>query len=183
MKRIVFAIVAVIALSGFTTRSYARTHTLPALSAADESAVRALVSQFADSWNRHDMKAMRELDTEDVEWISVVGHYWRGKDTVYKGHTAIHKGMSAKTTAEVESATVRSIAPNVAMAVATMHFSASTDPRFTWVTAAKTRASFTLVKRAGIWKIVHFQNTEIAPKSEHDDLPSFSENGFPPPAQ
>jgi uncharacterized protein (TIGR02246 family) len=125
MKRMVFAIVAVIALSGFTTRSYARTHTLPALSAADESAVRALVSQFADSWNRHDMKAMRELDTEDVEWINVVGHYWRGKDTVYKGHTAIHKGMSAKTTAEVESATVRSIAPNVAMAVATMHWSSA----------------------------------------------------------
>lgn len=128
MKRTVLAMLVVIALSGFTPRSSAVTNAPPALSAADESAVRSLVDQFAESWNRHDIEAMHELDTGNVEWINVVGHYWRGKDTVYKGHTAIHKGMYATTTAEVESATIRSIAPNVAMAVATMHFSASTDP-------------------------------------------------------
>lgn len=185
MKRIVLAMVAVIAMSGFNTRSAAKTDTPPALSTADESAVRSLVDQFAESWNRHDMKAMHELDTEDVEWINVVGHYWRGKTTVFNGHTAIHKGMYATTTAEVESATIRSIAPNVAMAVATMHFSASTDPRFKVVAGepAKTRASFTMVKRDAIWKIVHFQNTVIDPKTESADLPRFADTGFPPPSK
>src|SRR5215210_1434918 len=99
------------------------------------------------------MNAMHELDTNDVEWINVVGHHWRGKGDVYKGHTAIHKGMSAGTSASVEAAIVRSIAPSVAIAVATMHFGASPDPRYSWVTAAKTRASFTMVKRDGVWKI------------------------------
>ena len=66
------------------------------ISADDESAVRALVNEFANTWNRHDMKAMHELDTEDVEWINVVGHYWQGKPTVYKGHVAIHKGSRGK---------------------------------------------------------------------------------------
>jgi uncharacterized protein (TIGR02246 family) len=110
------------------------------------------------------MKAMHELDTEDVESINVVGHYWRGKATVYKGHVAIHKGMCATTTASVESATIRSIAPTVAIAVATMHFGPSLDPRYSWVVAAKTSASFTMVKRDGIWKITHFQNTVIDPR-------------------
>jgi uncharacterized protein (TIGR02246 family) len=181
MKRTVLAMVVLIALSGFTTRSYAMTDTPPALSAADESAVRSLVNQFADSWNRHDMKAMRELDTEDVEWINVVGHYWRGQETVYKGHVAIHKGMSAGTSVSVESATIRSIAPTVAVAVATMHWGPSPDPHFSWVVAAKSRCSFTMVKRDGIWKIVHFQNTNIDPKAENDDIPEFSDTGFPPP--
>lgn len=183
MKRTVLAILVVIALSGFTLRSSAGTNTPPTLNAADELAVRSLVDQFAASWNRHDMKAMHALDTEDVEWINVVGHYWRGKDTVYKGHTAIHKGMYATTTAEVESATIRSIAPNVAMAVAVMHFSASTDPRVKWIAGepAKTRASFTIVKRDGIWKIVHFQNTIIDTKAENMDIPKFADTGFPPP--
>jgi len=113
----------------------------------------------------------------------VVGHCWRGKETVYKGHMAIHKGMSAKSSAEVESATIRSIAPNVAIAVAILHFGASTDPRYSWVVADKTRASFTMVKRDGIWKIAHFQNTVIAPKSEYDDVPKFADAGFPPPPQ
>lgn len=183
MQRVILAILAVITLCGFATQNSALTNPVPAINAADESAVRAVVDAFADSWSRHDMKAMHALDTEDVEWISVVGHYWRGRDTVFKGHTAIHKGMSGKTTAEVKSVTIRSITPNVVIAVATMQFSASTDPHFKWVTAAKTRASFTMVKRDGTWKIVHFQNTEIAPKSENDDLPSFADTGFPPPPQ
>jgi uncharacterized protein (TIGR02246 family) len=181
MNRTVLAVLAVIALSGCTTRDSAMTNTPPAFSADDESAVRALVNEFANTWNRHDMKAMHELDTEDVEWINVVGHYWRGKATVYKGHVAIHKGMCATTTASVESATIRSIAPTVAIAVATMHFGPSLDPRYSWVVAAKTSASFTMVKRDGIWKITHFQNTVIDPRVENDDETKWDATGFPPP--
>ena len=180
MNRIVFAMLAVTALSGFTGDS-AVTTTPQAFSADDESAVRGLVNEFANTWNRHDMKAMHELDTDDVEWINVVGHHWRGKTTVTKGHVAIHKGMFAQVTMSVESVAIRSIAPTVAVAVATMHFGASPDPRYAWVVAAKTRGSFTMVKRDGTWKIAHFQNTVIDPKTENDDLPKWDATGFPPP--
>jgi uncharacterized protein (TIGR02246 family) len=181
MNRIALAMLAVIALSGWAMRDSVMTNTPQAFSAEDELAVRALVNEFSNTWNRHDMKAMHELDTEDVEWINVVGHYWRGKTTVYKGHVAIHKGMNATTSTSVESATVRSLAPTVAIAVATMHFVPVPDPHYPWLTAAKTRASFTMVKRDGIWKIAHFQNTVIDPKAENDDLPKFDTTGFPPP--
>src|SRR5467141_2042138 len=181
MTRTVLAMLAVIALSGYSTRDSAMTNTRPAFSAEDESAVRALVNEFSNTWNQHDMKAMHELDTEDVEWINVVGHYWRGRATVYKGHVAIHKSMSATTSTSVESATIRSIAPTVAIAVATMHFVPAPAPRYPWLAAAKTRASFTMVKRDGIWKIAHFQNTVIDPKAEHEDLPKFDTTGFTPP--
>jgi uncharacterized protein (TIGR02246 family) len=181
MNRTVLAMLVVTVLSGCTTQDSATTTTPPAFGADDESAVRALVNEFANSWNRHDMKAMHELDTKDVEWINVVGHHWRGKATVYRGHTAIHKGMEARSSVSVESATIRSIAPTVAVAVATMHFGVSPDPRDLGVAATKTRGSFTMVKRDGIWKIVHFQNTVIDPKTENADLPKFDETGFPPP--
>ena len=181
MNRTVVAMLAVIAVSGCARQDAEIKGTPPALSAEDQSAVRALVDEFANTWNRHDMKGMHELDTEDVEWINVVGHHWRGKATVYKGHDAIHKGMSAKTSMSVESATIRSIAPTVAVAVATMHFLPSLDPLYSWMPAAKTRGSFTMVKREGIWKIAHFQNTVIDPKSENDDVPKWDATGFPPP--
>src|SRR3982751_7128989 len=90
MNRTVLAVLAVIALTGCMARDSAMTTTPPALVADDESAVRALVSEFANTWNRHDMKAMHELDTEDVEWVNVMGHHWRGKAAVYKGHDTIH---------------------------------------------------------------------------------------------
>ena len=181
MIRTVLAMLAVTALSGCGTRDSAATTAPPAFSAEDESAVRALVNEFANTWNRHDMKAMHELNTEDVEWINVVGHQWRGNPTVTKGHTAIHKGMSAQTSMSVESATVRSITPTVAVAVATMHFEASPDPHFPWVVSGNSRGSFTTVKIDGVWKITHFHNTSIDPKAENDDLPSFDAVGFPPP--
>ncbi len=181
MNRIILAMLAVIVLSGWTVRDSAMTNTPQGFTAEDESAVRALVNEFSNTWTRHDMKAMHELDTEDVEWVNVVGHYWRGKTTVYKGHAAIHKGMEATTTASVESATVRSIAPTVAIAVAVMHFVPAPNPHYPWLTPAKSRASFTMVKRDGIWKIAHFQNTLIDPKAENDDLPKFDVTGFPPP--
>lgn len=182
MNRTVLATLAVVALSGCSPRDSTVTNTPPAFSADDESAVRALVNGFANAWNQHDMNAMHELDTEDVEWINVVGHYWRGKANVYKGHTAIHNGMSAGTSMSVESATIRSIAPSVAVAVATMHFGTSPDPRYSWMGgAAKTRGSFTMVKRNGIWKIVHFHNTVIDPKAENQDATKWEGPGYPIP--
>ena len=181
MNRIALAMLAVIALSGCSLWDSATRKTpTTAFSVDDESAVRTIVNEFANTWNRHDMKAMHELDTEDVEWVNVVGHHWRGKDTVYKGHTAIHKGMEAKSSVRVESVAIRSIAPTVAVAVATMYFGES-DPSYSWANATKTRGSFTMVKRDGIWKIVHFQNTAIDPKTENIDLPKFADTGFPPP--
>lgn len=184
MNRMLVMTVAVIALVGCATTppSSESRSGMARLTAADESAVRAVLLELAKSWNEHDMNAMHIIDTEDVEWINVVGHYWRGKTNVYKGHAAIHqqvpvtvtnpgsKGMAAGTSMRVESATIRSIAPGVAVAVATMHFGASLDPRYPWVVAAKTRGSFTMVKRDGIWNIAHFQNTRIDPEAENDDL-------------
>jgi len=38
-----------------------------------------------------------------------------------------------------------------------------------------------MVKRDGIWKIAHFQNTVIDPKTENDDVPKWDATGFPPP--
>ena len=73
MNRTLVAMLAVTVLSGCTTQDSATTTTPPAFSADDESAVRALVNEFANTWNRHDMNAMHELDTEDVEWVNAVG--------------------------------------------------------------------------------------------------------------
>ena len=170
---------AVLVFAGFAARNNERHDT--SLSAGDETAVKTVLNQFADSWNRHDMKAMHDLDTDDVEWINVVGHDWQGKEATFKGHTAIHKGMAAKVDMSIESAKVRLIAPNVAIAVTVLHFTASTDPRFAWTEASKTRASYTVVKRGGDWKIVHFQNTIIDPNAEKFDETQFDSTGFPPP--
>ena len=181
MNRTVLAMLAVIALSGCTARDSAMTNTPPAFSADDESAVRALVDEFANTWNRHDMKAMHELDTEDVEWINVVGHLLAWKGYRVQGPRRDSQGHVREDHHE------RRIRDNPIDRArrgggrCDLHFGPSLDPRLSWVVAAKTRGSFTMVKRDGIWKIAHFQNTVIDPKTESDDLPKWDATGFPPP--
>src|SRR5687767_2331239 len=104
MNRTALTMLVAIALAVCSTHAAEPNVIPPALNASDQKAVRALVDAFADSWNRHDMKAMHDIDTADVEWINVVGHHWRGKDTVYRGHSAYHKILAAKSTMRIESA-------------------------------------------------------------------------------
>jgi uncharacterized protein (TIGR02246 family) len=151
----------------------------PALASEDEKRVRAVVAEFANTWNRHDMKAMHELDTDDVEWINVVGNHWRGKATVYKGHDTIHRTIAAKSEMSVEETLIRAIAPGVAVAVATMKFSPAITPSGE-VRAAKTRGTFILVKSDSGWKIAHFQNTVIDPEAEKNDPVTWDSTGYLP---
>src|SRR6188508_1103687 len=112
------------------------------LSSQDEAAARALVAEFANTWNRHDMKGMHELNSEDVQWINIAGHIWRGNPTVSKGHSVIHRTAYAKTPMRVEDVEVRSVGPDVAVAVAQMWFGSGLIPPSVEVPEVKTRGSF-----------------------------------------
>lgn len=150
------------------------------LTADDESAVRGVVSEYANTWNRHDMKTMHELNTEDVEWVNVTANHWRGNPAVFKGHDTIHRTIFAKTTMNVEKTSVRGIAPDVAIAVATMKFGPVTIPSGQVLPELRTRGSFVLVRRDGIWKVAHFQNTTIDADAEKNDPITWDETGFLP---
>lgn len=73
------------------------------------------------------MKAMHDLDTDYVQWINDSGNLWRGKAAVHKGHDAIHRTIFANTSMSGEQTDIRAIAPDVAVAVATLHSFTLTD--------------------------------------------------------
>ena len=151
-----------------------------ALSSQDEAAVRGVVAQFAKTWNKHDMKAMHELNTDDVEWINVTANHWRGNSAVSTGHSTIHRTIFAKTDMSVDKVLVRSIAPGVALAVATMKFSPVTIPTGEVLAELPTRGTFTMVKQGANCKIAHFQNTNIDAIAEKNDPITWDETGFLP---
>lgn len=142
--------------------------------------MRGIVAEFANTWNRHDMKGMHELNTDDVEWINVAANHWRGNSAVWKGHSTIHRTVFAKTDMGVEKILVRSIAPGVALAVATMKVGPVTTPTGEVLAELRTRGTFTMVKQGAAWKIAHFQNTSIDAIAEKNDLITWDETGFLP---
>ncbi|MGI9139882.1 MAG: SgcJ/EcaC family oxidoreductase [Gemmatimonadaceae bacterium] len=151
-----------------------------ALAPEDEASVRKVVSEFANTWNRHDMKAMHELNAEGVEWINITGNHWRGNATVYKGHDIIHRTIFANTSMSVEEVQVRALSAEVAIAVATMMFGPVMAPSGQEISELKTRGSFVLVNQGGEWKVVHFQNTSVDPEAERNDPITWDSTGYLP---
>ena len=98
---------------------------------------------------------------------------------VYKAHDQVHRVLFAKTSLTVEKVEVRSIAPDVAVAVATLKGGPASMPGVT-IPEHRVRGSFVAVKRDGVWKIVHFQNTTINEEHEKIDPVTWDEKGFPP---
>lgn len=135
-----------------------------ALKGPDETAIRAVVASFCESWTKHDMAAMHVLETGDVEWVNVVGNDWRGLADVRKGHANYHHFLAARSTCSVESVAVRAIAPDVAIAVTAFHFGGVGPDGKT--EDARTRSSMVMVRRDGEWKITHQQNTIINPATQ-----------------
>src|SRR4051812_14086542 len=115
------------------------------LAAETDAAVRDVVSEFATTWNRHDMDAMHELCTADAEWINIVGMHWRGRPAVYKGHDVLHRTTFATTDITIEDVKVRSLAAGVVCAVARMTFGPHVDPVGREIVDLETMGSFVLV--------------------------------------
>jgi hypothetical protein len=64
--------------------------------------------------------------------------------------------------------------------VATMKFGPVISLTGQTAPEAKTRGTFTAVKRAAVWKIAHFRNTIVDPDAEKDDPITWDETGFLP---
>ncbi len=185
MKILTLATITLTALIGVVGHTTAQSPSESAakpevLSTEDEAAVRGIVAEFSKAWNSHDMKAMHALNTDDVEWINVTANHWRGNAAVLKGHSNLHNTIFAKTDMGVDKILVRSIAPGVALAVATMKFGPVTMPTGQVVAELRTRGTFTMLKQGAIWKIVHFQNTTIDADAEKNDPITWDETGFAP---
>jgi uncharacterized protein (TIGR02246 family) len=166
MKTLALLAVALVAWAGLvgcttTQPPNASAGTGIVLSRQDEAAVRAMVAEFVNIWNQPDVKVMHELFTEDALWIIRNGNVWRGKREVYRFYDMNHSAPPYPLS--TEKMEVRSLAPQVAVATATMKL----WPEF------YTRDSFVMAKRGGAWKIVHYQSTEMLPGMAKRDRPDF----------
>ena len=172
MKTLTLLAVALVAWSGLvgcttTQRPTASAGTDAVVSPQDEAAVRATLAELANTWNHNDMKAMRELLTEDVVWIIPNGNAWRGKQEVYDAHDYLHRILNPKTgkpsmgTLNIENIEVRSMTPQVAVVVAMLVFTNGVGETEQEYPAWGTRGSFVMANRGGAWKIAHYHESLV----------------------
>ena len=126
------------------------------------------------------MKAMGEVFTKDADLINVVGTHWQGKADIVKALSVFHREMFKNEQIHLDQITIRSITPNVAIAVAVQTGSGEMvlpdglGPRKPLGDQLDT---FVVVNREGIWKVAHGQNTTVNAEAQAFDPIKTNWNG------
>ena len=135
----------------------------------DEPAVRAVLSAYEPAWNRHDMSALGDLFADDAHWVNIVGIWWRSKPDLVKAHTIFHETMFRETPVRFKEVDLRTVAPGVAIAIATVETGSFSAPDGRTMPASGNRLTMVLVQKEGRWQIVSGQNTVNDPiAAPHD---------------
>jgi len=128
--------------------------------AQDEAAIRKIIADGDDAWNRHDAKAMVAHAAQSHDHINVAGKWGSGKDRFEKGMTEFFatRGSTVATIARsIEK--IRFITPDVAILVVRNKYS---NDKKTW----EGMSTLVLHKMNGEWWNEAFQNTLVQPREE-----------------
>ncbi|MGH8216185.1 MAG: SgcJ/EcaC family oxidoreductase [Rhodanobacteraceae bacterium] len=158
MKRSLRLAIAAFALAGslFASHSYAR-------DATDAAAVRAVVLQQADSWNRHDAVAYSALFTPDCDVVNIVGWWWKGRAEMQAKLTRAFSSVFRDSALAFTDVQVKFIRPDIAVAHASWKMTGMHMPP--GIPAPDHGIQMlVLTQQDGTWRIAEFQNTLIKPE-------------------
>ncbi len=57
---------------------------------SDDQAVRKVINEFPDAWNRHDMNAFGALFASGADFVNVTGSHWHGRAAIQLNHSFAH---------------------------------------------------------------------------------------------
>ncbi len=139
----------------------------PAQVATDEAAIRQLATRWEQAWNRHDMKQLASLVTDDADFVNVGARHWKGRREIEAEHTA-RLGQFRDSTWSTNTMEVQFVKPDIALVHVDWALKGDKDPDgtprpprggvFTWI----------VVKQSSGWLIRAAQNTNLGPRPAAD---------------
>jgi uncharacterized protein (TIGR02246 family) len=126
----------------------------------DESAVRNVLAEYADSWNRHDMAALGRLFTENCDYVNIAGVHWNGVQEIVQRQGELFQNRLKTAVETLTGAEVRFPTSDVALVHATWDLTGGSRPTGEAVPVLKEITTMVMVKTNGKWLITAFQNTE-----------------------
>jgi len=161
MRHLLFTILFSVAQTGYTSNPIPTTTTTPPPSGAFTAEVKRQVDQFAERWNRHDMKAFAELFASDAEFVNVVGIWWKGRDEIYKAHQFTHSNMFKNSHLTVLETAIRSPKDGIVIARSRWRLEGHMAPDGGSL-PPRTGLLVNILQRTDTgWLIIDSQNTDI----------------------
>lgn len=128
----------------------------------DAAAIRAALQGMTDAWNAHDMSKFVSYMTDDVEWVNVVGMWWKGKAQVYKAHARLHATMfKDRQLHNSETVALRGITPDVVIATSVVPADGFVDSTGKAYPPGRDALTEVFVRRDGRWLVTEGHNTPI----------------------
>jgi uncharacterized protein (TIGR02246 family) len=128
---------------------------------ADEEAIRELQARWDDAWSRHDIKALRALDAEDIRFVNVAGVVLNGRAEFEKLQTRTHATQFKESVRTVTGTDIKFLTPDIAVAHIKWGMRGDGNADGTPRHPRNGVMMQVLVKRDGKWAIVAAQNTDV----------------------
>jgi uncharacterized protein (TIGR02246 family) len=129
----------------------------------DEEAIKKVIMEMTEGFNKHDAKAATRMYTPDADLITVRGERYKGAAEMEKGLAAIFATRAKNAVLQTLSVSVRSIRPDVALAHVTNELSGLVSPDGQQLPAHQELSLRVLVKENGTWRVAAFHNTMLRP--------------------
>lgn len=145
----------------------------PTTNRDDERAIRDVIAHCEAAWNAGDGADFAACMHDDVDFVGLLGERYQGKEIVESGHQHVLSTIYKSSKACYSVERIRFLKPDVAIAVIHQKITSHLPPAAIASTArqhqmsddlhdSEQRATLTLFKQTGRWKIVAFHNTSIA---------------------
>jgi uncharacterized protein (TIGR02246 family) len=130
----------------------------------DEEAIKAVLSTYEETWNKHDMTAWGKLFTDDVDYINRFGGMWKGNTANVEEHVALHEALKKQKQKMNWSAAVENISfltADIALVHATWKWPGFVSPSGEELKDFRGIVTGVMVKKDGEWLIRAFHNTTV----------------------
>jgi uncharacterized protein (TIGR02246 family) len=170
MKRnlpiIVLAIIVISLALSFTVGESA----LAQGSHKDEEAIRKVILDGIEAFNRHDAKAGTVFFTEDADFVTVYGRWSKGAAEIERSRKERFETALKEAKIKLLDLRVRFIKPDVAIAHETHELSGMLSPKGEGMPTLRELSIRVLVKKRDKWLITAFHNTVVrAAESAHQE--------------
>ena len=124
----------------------------------DEAAIRNVIMQMTENFNRHDAKAMASVFTIDGDLVNVYGTQLKGQSAIETGLARMIKSIVPTATLRTLKVEVRFIRPDVAITHVTNELSDQANPDELPIPQHHELSIRVFVKESGVWRVAAFHN-------------------------
>jgi len=134
--------------------------------ANDEKAIRQLVADFVEAWNKHDAQAFAETFTEDADFTSVRGDSAHGRKAVEDFHAPMFATRFKNTHQTAVDIQIRFLSSDIASVDVRWEMTGALESDGTTIPIRKGLLNWAVTRHGGRWLISVMHNQELTPRKQ-----------------